>query len=264
MPDITPYFYKWNYDFWNEVYEGEKNSKNERSGLGEVTWSLDDHGFWRFEQWANEQSWSNDEKEYDYDDKLNPDRKLTDNKIKFKGEWKNNYPYGNGKFYLNDELFFDGNLLDGYIHGRAKFKMNFITLVFGIYNNYLKVPGYSDIQDKEEYNQKMKANENFGEFEGEFKDGLADGHGNLILNSGLSYKGSWSKGYPHGSGVKTYVDGRQERGEFGILNENTLKLQTEYVEDENGNFLNGTRTFADGSTENVDERTLIQKAKTFF
>ena len=34
-------YYKWGYEFWNEIYEGEKNSKNERHGVGQVKWSLD-------------------------------------------------------------------------------------------------------------------------------------------------------------------------------------------------------------------------------
>ena len=57
-------YYKWGYEFWNEIYEGEKNSKNERHGLGQVKWSLDVLNEWRFEDWARIQ-----DKEYDFDDK---------------------------------------------------------------------------------------------------------------------------------------------------------------------------------------------------
>ena len=262
MPDVTTYYYKWDFKFWDEIYEGEKDSKNERSGNGNVIWNLDVSNQWRFEDWA---LWhTKNHEKYDLDKKEHKDRKLTNNKIIFKGNWINNYPHGEGKFYLNDQEFFKGSFVDGFLHGKAKFKITFITLVFGIYNNYLKVPGYSNIESEEEYNQKMITNEEFGEFEGEFKDGLADGKGQLILKSGISYKGDWKEGYPHGHGFRTYIDGTEELGEFGILNENSLKLQTEYVSEPNGQLLKGTRTFANGYSENVDQRTLAQKAKTFF
>ena len=66
MSEETSYYYKWGYEFWDEVYEGEKNSKKERHGIGQVKWSLDVLNEWRFEDWARIQ-----DKEYDFDDKLN-------------------------------------------------------------------------------------------------------------------------------------------------------------------------------------------------
>jgi len=263
MADTTPYFYQWRYEFWDEIYKGERDSKNNRSGIGEVKWNLDNQGHWRFEDWAREQ-FSPGKIEYDFDDKLNSDRKLTNNTIVFKGTWKNNYPYGKGEFFLNNKLFFEGNLEDGYIHGKANFNISFITLIFGIYNNHIKIPDYFEVDNEEEYHQNIKTNKDFGKFNGEFKFGLADGYGELNLNSGLSYNGNWSKGYPHGSGTKKYSDGRVEIGEFGILNENTLKLTTEYIEEPKGQLIYGTREFANGDSESVDKRTLIQKAKAIF
>jgi len=260
-------YYKWGYEFWNEIYEGEKNSKNERHGLGQVKWSLDVINKWRFEDWARYQFYGPDSREYDFDDKLNSDRKLTKDSMIFKGTWKNDLPNGKGKFFLNEKLILDGDLVDGYIHGKAKFKINYHTVFFGIYNNLISIPEFADEDSDtdEEYEQKkLLPQKELGNFDGEFKDGLADGYGELYLKSGLTYKGQWSKGYPYGKGLKTYSDGRTEMGEFGILHENTLKLMTDYVDEPNGQLIHGKITFKNGDTENIDKRTLIKKAKSIF
>jgi hypothetical protein len=266
MSEEPSYYYKWGYEFWDEVYEGEKNSKKERHGVGQVKWSLDVLREWRFEDWAKQQFNRPDKKEYDFDDKLNFDRKLTKNSIIFKGIWKNDFPNERGKFFLNEKLIFDGDLVDGYIHGKAKFKINYQTLFFGIYNNYIPIPGFTDedFGTDKEFLQKIKVNKEFGNFDGDFKDGLADGYGELFLKSGITYTGQWSKGYPYGEGLKTFSDGRTEVGEFGILHENTLKLMTDYVEEPNGQLIHGKITFVNGDTENIDKRTLIKKAKSIF
>ena len=110
-------------------------------------------------------------------------------------------------------------------------------------------------------NKKKLPQKELGNFDGEFKDGLADGYGELYLKSGLTYKGQWSKGYPYGKGLKTYSDGRTEMGEFGILHENTLKLMTDYVDEPNGQLIHGTITFRNGDTENIDKRSFNKKSK---
>lgn len=275
MSEETSYYYKWGYEFWDEVYEGEKNSKKERHGIGEVKWSLDVFNEWRFEDWARNKFHESISNEYDFNDKLNTDRKLTNNSMVFKGTWKNDLPNGKGEFFLNEKLIFVGDLVDGYIHGKAKFKINFHTLFFGIKNNYILIPGYNntnpsfgfadeDFDRADGYEPKTLPNKEFGNFDGEFKYGLADGYGELYLKSGLTYKGHWSKGYPYGKGFKTYSDGRTETGEFGILHENTLKLMTDYVDEPNGQLINGKITFANGDTEDIDKRSLIKKVKSIF
>ena len=148
------------------------------------------------------------------------------------------------------------------MHGKAKFKFSLYTVSFGIYNNYIQIPGYSDLETEEEFIKLMKKDKELGTFEGEFKYGLANGYGELICNNGLSYKGNWLNGYPFGSGIKIYDDGREENGEFGILDEGTLKLMTDYVEEKNGIFLNGTRRYANGDSEKVDKKTLYQTTKS--
>ena len=117
------------------------------------------------------------------------------------------------------------------------------------------------IQMREYEQKKLLPQKELGNFDGEFKDGLADGYGELYLKSGLTYKGQWSKGYPYGKGLKTYSDGRTETGEFGILHENTLKLMTDYVDEPNGQLIHGTITFENGDTENIDKRSFNKKSK---
>ena len=103
-----------------------------------------------------------------------------------------------------------------------------------------------------------------GDFEGEFKNGLANGQGELKLKSGLSYKGNWLDGYPYGKGFKKYEDGREEFGEFGILHEGTLKLMTDYVEETKGILIDGNRRYLNGDTEKVNKQTIFQQMKSFF
>mgnify|MGYP000182405306 CR=1 FL=1 len=56
-------------------------------------------------------------------------------------EWEFNHAVA---IFLNEKLIFVGDLVDGYIHGKAKFKINFHTLFFGIKNNYILIPGYNN------------------------------------------------------------------------------------------------------------------------
>ena len=249
------------YSFWNEKYTGERNSKKERHGNGSVEWTLDITGQWRFEEWALDQSLGPEHKRYDYDEKQHPDRKLRDIKIKFEGMWENDLPNGKGKMFLNDKLFCEGDWRGGSLHGKAKFKISFHTANFGVYNNYIDIPNFPKINTQEEYIKEMKTDKELGSFDGEFEYDLANGYGELVAKNGFSYKGNWLNGYPYGSGLKIYEDGRKESGEFGILNQGTLHLTTEYIEETKGVFLKGTRKFSNGDNENVDKRTLFQKIK---
>ena len=45
---------------------------------------------------------------------------------------------------MNEKLILDGDLVDGYIHGKAKFKINYHTVFFGIYNNLISIPEFAD------------------------------------------------------------------------------------------------------------------------
>ncbi len=259
-------YYQWDYHFWNEIYKGEYNSKKEKHGSGFVEWNLDETGQWRYEEWAKDRIFGigSKNRNYDLDDKTNPDRKLTNNKITFNGKWENDLLNGKGEFLLNNKLFCEGQFYKGAFQGYAKFKIYFQTISFGIYNNFLKIPGYSNIETEKEYLEKMKINEEMGDFEGEFKNGLVNGKGELKLKSGLSYKGNWLDGYPYGKGFKTYEDGREEFGEFGILDEGTLKLRTDYVKEKNGILIDGDRKYLNGDTESVNKQTIFQQIKSSF
>ena len=252
------------YEFWNENYTGERNSQNERHGNGSVEWTLDVTGQWRFEEWAHDQWFGLQNKRYDNDDKLNPDRKLTKNKIKFEGKWKNDWPTGNGKFYHNEKLFCEGDFQSGSFHGKVSFSISFQTVRFGIYNNYIKIKEYNGVETEELFLKKLKEDKKLGKFEGNFKYGLANGYGELELNDGFFYKGNWLNGYPYGKGLKGYDDGRIEDGEFGILNEKSISvLPQDYIEEKCGHLIFGSRRFANGDYEKIDKGTIIQKARKF-
>ena len=248
------------HSFWDEIYKGEKNKNGERNGKGTMEWSLDTTEQWRFEEWATDKHFESLDNKYDVDDKLNPDRKLRGIKILFKGEWKDNYPHGDGKMYLNNKLFCEATWKGGSLHGKAKFKISKFTLSFGMNNNYLKIYSWAD--NEEDYHKEMKTDKHIGDFEGDCLYGLANGYGEYIGANGLSYKGEWRNGYPYGKGLKIYEDGREEFGEFGIIDQGTLKLMLDYIEEKEGQLIDGSRRFADGTSERVDKRTLYQKARS--
>lgn len=263
------------FEKWDEIYKGEKNQYGERHGEGSMEWNLDTRGQWRYNDWLHSMSFDpNDDgslnseefekkygyqlgKEYDHKDKLNPDRKLRDIKILFKGNWEHNYPHGEGKLFLNNKLFCEATWRGGSLHGKTKLKITKFTLAFGINNNWLNIYSWKH-NDLEE----MKADKNLANFEGESLYGLANGYGKLTILNDICYDGEWKNGFPYGKGIKTYKDGRQEYGEFGRLNEGTIKLMTDYVEEPNGNFIFGTIKHTDGKEDKIDRRTAFQKSKS--
>lgn len=254
------------YEYWNEIYTGDRNKDGERHGEGTMEWNLDTRGQWRYTDWVDSMFFTNDDgslnseelrKEYDHKDKLNPDRKLRDIKILFKGNWENNYPHGEGKLFLNNKLFCEATWRGGSLHGKAKLKITKFTLAFGINNSWLNIYSWKNNNLEE-----MKTDKNLANFEGESLYGLANGYGKLTILNDICYDGEWKNGFPYGKGVKTYKDGRQEYGEFGRLNEGTIKLMTDYVEEPNGNFIFGTIKHADGMEDKIDRRTAFQKSKS--
>ena len=50
-------------------------------------------------------------------------------------------------------------------------------------------------------------------YEGELKDGLAEGHGNLTID-GAEYSGEFKQNTYHGQGAIKYADGTSYRGSF--------------------------------------------------
>ena len=250
------------YEFWNEIYKGKKNKKDEREGYGTKEWNFDTKGNWHFEDWAKNEFWHYSKKEYDYDNKLNPDRKLSGNKIIFQCEWKDDFPHGEGKFLLNGKVFCEGILKGGSLHGKCKIKMSKFTQLFaGFFSNELV--GYEFKHQEHplvDYSE-IQSDKHLADFEGDYLYGQMNGYGKLIGKNGVSYEGEWRNNLPHGNGTKKYKDGRVEIGEFGILNQGSL-LVTEYVDDFIGHFLYGSRTFADGTSESVDKRTVYQKTKS--
>ena len=252
------------YHFWDEIYKGKKNKKGEREGQGTMEWNFDTKGNWRFEDWANNEFWhysKNPKREYDYEDKLNPDRKLSGNKILFQGEWKDNFPHGKGELLLNGKVFCESTWKGGSLHGKTKIRSSKYTQLFGIFSPLVGYEFQFQTHPIEDYTE-IKSDHHLGDFEGDYLYGLATGYGKLVGTNGMRYEGEWRNEFPHGHGRKIYTDGREEFGEFGILDEGTIKLMLDYVEERRGNFIFGTRTFADGTSERVDKRTLYQAAKS--
>ena len=126
--------------------------------------------------------------------------KFADGKGRYKGEWKNGLPNGNGiKHSYKDDSYIYGNFVDGYTEGYGK-------QTFG--QTWEKTQPY---------------------YEGEFKRNNYDGKGEYHYGDGDYYKGDWKDSKYHGHGAayskrldKTWV------GEY----ENDVKGEGNWVKGE--------------------------------
>jgi len=240
---------------WDEIYSGETNDKNQKHGYGEMSWYLDTHGIWTQTDWKNSI----------FQEGENTKRILKDDVIVFKGNWVNDLPEGRGELFFNNKSFIKGTWHSGVLHGKikqvfSKFSYRFYNPFFSSLIDFYKSP--DPMFEEKKYLKELEKDEHWGTFEGDVKYGLANGKGNLEFYNSSGYNGDWINGYPNGKGIRIYSDGREEFGEFGILNEGSL-TSYQYTENMCGQFLHGLRKFANGQNENVDRRTLSQKAKSF-
>ena len=51
---------------------------------------------------------------------------------------------------LNNKLFCEATLKGGSLHGKAKINLSLYTACFGIYNSWIQIPGYSDLEPETE------------------------------------------------------------------------------------------------------------------
>jgi hypothetical protein len=128
---------------------------------------------------------------------------------RYSGLWRNNKPFRNGRFVLQNNGFYEGPWEDGVPNG--------------YYGEYTFPSGNKYI--------------------GQFKDGHMNGHGTFLFNNGNKYIGQFNNGDFNGEGTMNYVNGDIYNGQFlngsihgsGIL---TFANGNKYI----GNFENNERS----------------------
>ena len=101
---------------------------------------------------------------------------------RYVGEVKNFIPHGKGKIISKDELFFEGDILEGKANGKGVEKN---TGLFGL-----------------------------GNYKGDFKNNLRHGKGTFTFYDGSKYIGEWKGDYRDGKGTYICSDGHKVEGKW--------------------------------------------------
>lgn len=199
------------------VYEG-----NTLNGM------FNGHGIMRYTngdvyegQWANDKKnghgtmeYASDERVYEgnwLDDERHGQGKLTyPDGEKYEGAWDNNQLNGQGKMtYANGDVYV-GNWRNNERHGQGIMRYaNGDVYVGDWLNDDMHGQGTYTCADGTVYDGNFINNDMHGQgvYEGEFEDGLANGHGKCRFINGNVYEGGWSADYCHGQGRMTYANG---------------------------------------------------------
>nr|KJB78490.1 hypothetical protein B456_013G001900 [Gossypium raimondii] len=105
--------------------------------------------------------------------------KILPNGEYYKGQWCDNFPEGQGKYYWIDGCMYVGEWHKGKTMGRGRFRW----------------PSGAT-------------------YEGEFKSGYMDGTGTYVGSNGDTYKGQWVMNLKHGNGIEYYANGDWYEGEW--------------------------------------------------
>lgn len=113
----------------------------------------------------------------------------------YKGDLVQGIPNGMGWYMWDDERIYDGEWLNGTMHGKG-------TMVYPLGGDV-----YNGDWINGEKHGKGKYTVGFdGEvYEGDYVEGYRHGNGKLIYGNGDVYIGEFVKGKPHGKGIETYA-----------------------------------------------------------
>ena len=130
------------------------------------------------------------------------DSKVKDNKYIYKGELKDNKPFGQGELIYNNIGIFKGEFSGQYHKGKGQILYDDGSSYKGEWENF-KRQNYGTLEL-----------DNLDRYEGEFKDDLYEGKGKLFLTErGLVYEGFWRGG--------------KKFGEFNIYNDDGELIKKE-------------------------------------
>jgi hypothetical protein len=135
------------------------------------------------------------------------------------GEWKNGKIHGLGTFTHSDGSKKVGKFSQGqdwnttwYGEFGSITKKYFkgVVVVEKKYNGIL----FSQIKGDSTFWNPVSTNSTTGKYEGEIKNGVPNGRGNIILNNGEKYDGEWSEGNKQGQGTHIFSDGGKYVGQW--------------------------------------------------
>lgn len=147
-------------------------------------------------------------------------------KIKYKGNFVNNLPYGQGRLEnLEEKYVYEGEILEGKKNGKGKIEFTDTKIVYegDFVNDCYEGQGKLICPGEFEYEGGFKNNVFEGEGEikyedgrsytGSFKNGLKNGSGKFIWDNDNYYVGDWINDMQHGKGVFV-MDGKPFNGIF--------------------------------------------------
>lgn len=149
-----------------------------------------------------------------------------DGKVKYKGNFVNNVPSGNGRLEdLEKKYVYEGDFLDGKKNGRGKIEFTEGGVVYEgeFVNDKYEGQGKLVYPGEFEYEGSFKNNKFDGEgtmkyddgrkYDGEFRNGVKDGQGKFTWDENNYYDGNWINDLQHGQGVLV-MDGKELNGIF--------------------------------------------------
>jgi hypothetical protein len=151
----------------------------------------------------------------------------------FTGEWKEGRPYRGEGFVHYSSGVFEGEILEGNMHGKGKLTLNNGDIFEGQWEND-KLNGKGEyrnkrthyigdfLDDKKHGRGKLVLLSDNSIYDGDFKNNMKKGKGKIIYKDGSSYEGDWDNDMKHGEGKLTDAKGKIT---FGLWKYNDLSKE---------------------------------------
>ena len=153
-----------------------------------------------------------------------------DNGDIFTGEWKEGNPYTGKGFVHYISGVYEGEFLEGNMHGKGKLTMNSGDIFEGQWKNdklngkgeyrNKRIHYIGDFLDEKKHGiGKLVLLSDGSIYEGDFKNNVKKGKGKIIYKDGSTYEGDWDYDMKHGDGKLTDTKGKIT---FGLWKSNEL------------------------------------------
>ena len=215
-----------------EIYEGGWNLKNQRNGYGILINKEGSvfKGLWENDNFGKYGAFIDNNGNYYIGELENGKAKgkgemFINNKMKFKGEFIDDMPCGEGIFEnYKENWVYNGNVVNCMKNGYGELKYEDGTIYKGEFKDD-KYEGKGKIifSNGREYegdfkNNKMNGNgiftwEDGKKYIGKYIDNIKQGKGKLSWNKNKYYEGEWFNNKPHGDGMY-FLNGKLLKGKF--------------------------------------------------